>query len=36
LDKFIKIASALRTLLSDPFSFRRLGICSRLVFVISL
>jgi len=33
LDKFVKIASALRALPSNPFGFRRLGICSRLVFV---
>jgi len=36
LDKFVKIAAALRALLSDPFGFRRLGTRSRLVFVTSL
>jgi len=36
LDKFVKIAPALRVLLPDPFGFRRLGIRSRLVFVTSL
>jgi len=36
LDKFVKIASALRALPPDPFGVRRLEIRSRLVFVTSL
>jgi len=36
LDTFVRIASALGALPSDPFGFRRLGIRSRLVFVTSL
>jgi len=36
LDKFVKIASALEALPTDPFGFRRLVIRSRLVFVTSL
>jgi len=35
LEKFVKIALALGALPPDLFGFRRLGICSRLVFVTS-